>query len=282
MQHNQIIRLSTGLLAFSLLLFGVSMMLGANDRYAQALLNFYQLNEVVTANSGALFYGLSLTLFGGVVASTLFTSRTNHLAMYGVSAIAIIVLLTLLSTTRWIEAHGGFPVIGSGQGIIKYFALLPLVAYLYGREMFSNRTHLWLNYIPVAMVLFWIGGMKFLELEAKGIEVLVKTSPFMSWMYDVFSVQGASNVIGVYDLFFAALLGVAIYLRQLKLVFIASLGCGAVFFMTQTFLFTTPGALSAESILSSTGQFVIKDIWFICNLILIHYLVCNSDSAETV
>ncbi|XQF91464.1 hypothetical protein ACOBV8_21470 (plasmid) [Pseudoalteromonas espejiana] len=34
-----------------------------------------------------------------------------------------------------------------------------------------------------------------MSLKPKAIVSLVETSPFMSWLYTVFSVQGASNVI---------------------------------------------------------------------------------------
>ena len=109
---------------------------------------------------------------------------------------------------------GGFPIIGSGQGIIKYFAVLPLFLFLFYRDKFSHKQLTYLNFAPVAMVLLWIGGMKFFEFEANAIVGLVETSPFMSWLYDVFSVQGASNVIGGFDVLFALLLGVGIYTKN--------------------------------------------------------------------
>jgi len=42
--------------------------------------------------------------------------------------------------------------------------------------------------------------------EANGIKPFVENSPFMSWMYSVWSVQAASNVIGVIEVASAVLI----------------------------------------------------------------------------
>ncbi len=199
-----------------------------------------------------------------------------------IAIISLFTLLTLFAENRWIAAHGGFPVIGSGQGIIKYFALVPMALFLYCRHHINTRTLVWANYFPVALVLVWIGGMKFLELEAKAIVPLVETSPFMSWMYELFTVQEASNVIGVYDVLMAGLLGIGIWFNQRVLIGVASLGCLAVFVMTQSFLFTATGAFSDMSLLGGLGQFVIKDLWFIANIMVLVFLTLESSSAESI
>jgi uncharacterized membrane protein YkgB len=168
---------------------------------------------------------------------------------------------------------GGFPIIGSGQGIIKYFAVIPLYLFLFYKNKLTDKQHVLLNFIPVAMVLLWIGGMKFYEFEAKAIVGLVETSPFMSWLYKVFSVQGASNVIGGFDVLFAVLLGAGILINNKKLIIVSGLACLSVFLMTQTFLFTATGALSSGALLDRLGQFVIKDLWYVGNLIVITTLM---------
>ncbi|WP_444918265.1 DUF417 family protein [Microbulbifer sp. JMSA003] len=181
--------------------------------------------------------------------------------------ISLVPLLSLLGSGHWIDSLGGFPAIGSGQGIIKYFALLTLgVTWLY-RDSLSPLKLIWLNYFPVGLVLLWIGGMKFTALEAEGIEGLVSTSPLMSWLYSLFSVQMASNLIGIYDLIALAILALGIYIRQLF--WPGLLLCAAVFITTQTFLYSYPGSWVAPWQLSSSGIFIIKDLWFIANLILI-------------
>ena len=60
----------------------------------------------------------------------------------------------------------------------------------------------------LVLVLGWIGAMKFTAYEAEGIKALVETSPFMSWMYKVFSLQATSNVIGIAELTAAALIAI--------------------------------------------------------------------------
>ncbi len=52
----------------------------------------------------------------------------------------------------------------------------------------------------VALVLLAIGVLKFTPAEAEAIRPLVSTSPLLSWMYSVWSVQAASSVIGVIEL----------------------------------------------------------------------------------
>jgi uncharacterized membrane protein YkgB len=60
----------------------------------------------------------------------------------------------------------------------------------------------------LVVVIGWIGALKFTSYEAHGIEPLVSHSPFMSWVYDVFSVTAFSSLLGVVELATAALLAV--------------------------------------------------------------------------
>jgi len=60
----------------------------------------------------------------------------------------------------------------------------------------------------LVLVLGWIGAMKFTAYEAEGIKTLVETSPFMSWMYKVFSLQATSNIIGVAEITAAVLIAI--------------------------------------------------------------------------
>jgi len=45
-------------------------------------------------------------------------------------------------------------------------------------------------------VLLWIGIYKFTPTEAKLIEPLVKNHFLMGWLYQVFSIQTVSNLVG--------------------------------------------------------------------------------------
>lgn len=61
------------------------------------------------------------------------------------------------------------------------------------------------------IVLLWIGGMKFTDYEAKGIEPLVANSPLMSWVYRIMSVGEFSALLGVVEI----AIGVLIALRPI-------------------------------------------------------------------
>ena len=112
----------------------------------------------------------------------------------------------------------------------------------------------------LVLVLAWIGAMKFTAYEAAGIKALVDTSPFMSWMYKVLSLQATSNVIGIAELTAAAL--IAIKPISSKLSAIGSVLAVCTFLTTLTFLFSLPGwenSLGGFPALSGSGGFLLKD-----------------------
>lgn len=265
------------LIVYSLGLMSLSLLLGSNAKAVSAITEFYHLTGLVEPKTEYFIAGLILVIVALQVAMV-DTFKRSCFTMFCILAISLIPLGTLFSETRWIASLGGFPVIGSGQGIIKYYALIPLAIYIYCEHRLSLKNHALFNFSAIALVLFWIGGMKFTEVEAKGIESLVATSPFMSWLYDVFSLQMASNVIGVYDLIFAIILGVGIYRENILLLRLGMVSTGAVFVMTQTFLLTADGGFSIEVVIDGLGFFVIKDLWFIANLLVIYrfYKTCLS------
>ncbi|MDZ7885030.1 MAG: DUF417 family protein [Mycobacterium sp.] len=114
----------------------------------------------------------------------------------------------------------------------------------------------------LVVVLGWIGALKFTSYEAHGIEPLVANSPLMSWVYDIFSVTAFSSMLGVLELATAALLAVKPWLPRLSA--LGSVVAIGLFAATLSFLFTTPGVGEASAggfpVLSSTGQFLIKDV----------------------
>ena len=263
----------TFLLTLSFALLGVSFALGANPNTLSATFSFYELDTLLSNNTLGL-------LTGSAMIALAVTTLAAHLklikpvpAVILALVVSIVPLLTLFASNRWMAQLGGFPIIGSGQGIIKYFAVTPLYLFLFYKNKLTDKQHVLLNFIPVAMVLLWIGGMKFYEFEAKAIVGLVETSPFMSWLYTVFSVQGASNIIGGFDVLFAVLLGAGILLNNKKLIIVSGLACLSVFLMTQTFLITATAAFSSSTLLERLGQFVIKDLWYVGNLIVIATLI---------
>src|SRR5689334_5249007 len=62
-----------------------------------------------------------------------------------------------------------------------------------------------LRYGLVALLLVF-GLEKWTQAEAEGIQPLVAHSPWMSWLYRVASVQGASIVIGIVELTIASMI----------------------------------------------------------------------------
>lgn len=113
----------------------------------------------------------------------------------------------------------------------------------------------------LVLVLGWIGAMKFTAYEAEGIKALVETSPLMSWMYKVLSLQATSNVIGVAEL--AAAVLIAIRPLSAKLSAIGSVLAVFTFLTTLTFLFSLPGwekSLGGFPALSGSGGFLLKDV----------------------
>jgi uncharacterized membrane protein YkgB len=112
----------------------------------------------------------------------------------------------------------------------------------------------------LALVIGWIGAMKFTAFEAEAIRPLVASSPFLKWMYSVWGVQTVSNMIGLAELCAAA----AIALRPLsaKTAAFGSAIAVAMFLTTSSFLFSLPGweaSLGGFPALSGSGGFLVKD-----------------------
>ena len=113
----------------------------------------------------------------------------------------------------------------------------------------------------LVLVLGWIGAMKFTTYEAEGIQGLVATSPLMSWMYKVLSLQSTSNIIGVTELTAALLIAIRPIAPRLSAV--GSVLAVVTFLSTLTFLFSLPGwekSLGGFPALSGSGGFLLKDV----------------------
>ena len=113
----------------------------------------------------------------------------------------------------------------------------------------------------LVLILGWIGAMKFTAYEAEGIQTLVATSPLMSWMYKVFSLQVTSNIIGVTEITAAVLIAIRPVSATLSV--IGSVLAVFTFLFTLTFLFSLPGwekSLGGFPALSGSGGFLLKDV----------------------
>jgi len=95
----------------------------------------------------------------------------------------------------------------------------------------------------LAIVLLWIGGMKFTAYEAEGIKPLVANSPLMGSVYRVMSVGGFSSLLGVVEI----AIGVLIALRPVWPMG-SAVGSGlaaGTFLTTLSFLVPRPGGSRA-------------------------------------
>jgi uncharacterized membrane protein YkgB len=92
----------------------------------------------------------------------------------------------------------------------------------------------------LVLTLLLIGALKFTADEAHVIQPLVASSPLMSWLYRIFSVQAVSKLIGAIEIAVAVLIALRPF--SAKLSFIGSIGAIITFVLTVSFLFSTPGA----------------------------------------
>jgi uncharacterized membrane protein YkgB len=114
----------------------------------------------------------------------------------------------------------------------------------------------------LAIVLGWYGGLKFMNYEAQGIQPLVSESPFMSWVYEIFSVYTFSALLGVFEITAAVLIVLKPWWPKVSI--LGSLLAILLFVSTISFLFTTPGVMVESEggfpALSLDGGFLMKDI----------------------
>ncbi len=168
--------------------------------------------------------------------------------------------------------YGGFPYIGSGQTVLKHLELgalaLALGAYWSGRAV-ALRTAYWGLWAGQLLVLVWIAFTKFTHYEALGVEGLMRSSPLFSWLYDVFDVRGASNLIGVIELVTAALIALWPWRPRWGALGLAM--AVVTYLLTTTFLFTTPGweAEYGAPVVSGVGQFLLKDLGLMAGALLL-------------
>ena len=114
----------------------------------------------------------------------------------------------------------------------------------------------------LALVIGWIGFMKFTGYEAQGIEPLVAHSPLMGWMYHIWTVRQFSDGLGVVEVAIAIL--IALRPWSPKACAIGSAAAVLMCLTTLSFLFSTPGweqSLGGFPALSAIpGQFLLKDV----------------------
>jgi uncharacterized membrane protein YkgB len=118
----------------------------------------------------------------------------------------------------------------------------------------------WLSRYALVVVLAWIGGGKFVKMEA---HKLILDSPLMSWIYDIVSMHTVAHGLGTLELVAAALIAVRPLWPGLSAV--GSALAIVLFLGTLSFLFTTTGVVQQMAgpfpVLSGQpGQFLLKDL----------------------
>lgn len=106
----------------------------------------------------------------------------------------------------------------------------------------------------LVLIFLAFGFYKFTPQEAQGIQPLVAHSIGLFWLYRLFDVRVASDVIGVVEIALALMM--AARPLNARLSAIGSLGTAFALVNTLSFLLTTPG-LDPQS---SDAGFIVKDL----------------------
>jgi uncharacterized membrane protein YkgB len=113
----------------------------------------------------------------------------------------------------------------------------------------------------VIMFLFF-GYQKWFPYEATVLIPYISNGPFLSWMYPVFGVAGATYFLGAAEWIFGALLFVGFWNKTAGI--IGAIGSCGSFISTFTILPFMPGAWAASAggfpAMSGTGAFLMKDL----------------------
>lgn len=114
----------------------------------------------------------------------------------------------------------------------------------------------------LVVVIAWFGAMKFTSYESHGISPLVANSPFMSWIYQIVSIDAFGRLLGIVELLTAVLLGLKPWFPKVSV--LGGILASMFFLNTLSFMITTPGVGEASAggfpVLSATGQFLMKDV----------------------
>ena len=115
----------------------------------------------------------------------------------------------------------------------------------------------------LALVIGWIGCMKFTAYEANGIHRYTAHSPLLNWIAEPMGIRGFSVLLGFVEITVAILIALRRYAPRASA--LGSLLAIGMFFTTLSFLFTTPGvweptAGGFPALSGFPGQFLLKDV----------------------
>ncbi|WP_149539020.1 DUF417 family protein [Siccirubricoccus phaeus] len=113
----------------------------------------------------------------------------------------------------------------------------------------------------IVLPLFLIGILKFTPIEVEVLKPLIGGTPWLSWLYPVFGEAGAAALLGVVEVFTAALLVASPWSARAG-VLGGALGA-ATFTVTASTMLALPiweAGSGGFPFLDATGSFLIKDI----------------------
>lgn len=236
--------------------FGLMNLSGLTDGTIGRWLDPHPLASLIQPYKSWVPYILGgMQLFAGVMIAIYAVPQRWKRLSYGLIGLLSLASLSLMLTNPvWINSLGGFPAIGSGQGIIKYVAILGVALWFLGAK--GAREIMLLGLI---IVLGWIGAMKFTGPEADGVWPLLTGSPVFNWWLTDLGKQMASNIVGVIELVTVVLL--TGYWWNRKAYEVGLVLSAATFVVTLSFLVTFPQSWSGGfPSLSGTGHFLLKDV----------------------
>ncbi|UTW53882.1 DUF417 family protein [Kordiimonas sp. SCSIO 12610] len=217
----------------------------------------------------------SFELISGLLIALPKLSKKSEALGYNLIAVYCIGALSLMFTNPvWIDALGGFPAIGAGQGIIKYISILGVALWIkqyistpWQRGSKDSAGFLFI-FMGLVVVLLWIGAMKFTLVEAQGIEPLITSSFLFSWMANFLSIQHVSYGIGLIELMtVVALFG---WFYSKRIFHIGIMLCLITFISTLSFMISFAGTwLNGFPYLSSSGHFLLKDMVLLAGTIIL-------------
>ncbi|WP_143884169.1 DUF417 family protein [Chryseobacterium binzhouense] len=130
-----------------------------------------------------------------------------------------------------------------------------------GTTSVKNKTYqtgYTISLLGASLILLWIGLFKFTPTEANAIKPLLENHFLTFFVYDYINVQSVSNAIGTIEIIIAIVLLFSAKFAMLKR--FAGIGMIAVFTVTLSYLFTTPGIWKVVDGFPVTDFFILKDL----------------------
>ena len=255
-------------LAILFVCFGAMSIIGVSSPNIDQWVSSHSLfSNLFSGFNGSIHYIVgSVELIAGLIIALPKISVTVRKLGYTLVILYSVSALSLLFTNPvWVSDLGGFPAIGSGQGLLKYITILGVAVWILQytatpwQRGSSDSFGFFLIVMGIVTVMVWIGAMKFTEIEAKGIEPLLKSSYLFSWMLGLFEIQVASYIIGIVEIF--AALCLLCWALNRTLLHLGLMLCFVTFISTLSFLITFENAWAGSfPYLANAGHFLMKDL----------------------